>query len=174
MLGFSGMALGLSATGINTLMKFLAPALIFLLIYYFVLLFDGRKRVALIASLFIVLGSNLVARPNELLGLVSSGVAYHPGFNNYFRSVNPEISSIFLFGYLILFYKLLQNKSKILSILLGIVLGLSFYLYLFTWTFLLVFTFIFLAAVLLERKKDRKSTRLNSSHTDISRMPSSA
>ena len=29
-------------------------------------------------------------------------------------------------------------------------------------------------AVALKRLKDRKSTRLNSSHTDISRMPSSA
>ena len=28
--------------------------------------------------------------------------------------------------------------------------------------------------ILLETRQDRKSTRLNSSHTDISRMPSSA
>ena len=33
---------------------------------------------------------------------------------------------------------------------------------------------IFQALKLAEEKEDRKSTRLNSSHTDISRMPSSA
>jgi len=153
-IGFAGMSLGLSATGINTLMKFLAPALIFLLVYYFVLLYDGRKRVALISSLVILLGGNLITRPHEIWGLISGGGVYAGNFNYYFRSINPEISSIFLFGYLILFYKLVQNRSKIFAICSGIILGLSFYLYLFAWTFLLVFTFVFLAAILLKRRKE--------------------
>ena len=50
------------------------------------------------------------------------------------------------------------SKSPKMAITIGLVaIGISAYLY-----------------FILRKKKDRKSTRLNSSHTDISRMPSSA
>ncbi len=76
----------------------------------------------------------------------------------------------------------MSKKNKVLVILSLVVaavvaafIGISLWLSV-TWfgelSYVKVFTTILWAKVALWR--DRKSTRLNSSHTDISRMPSSA
>ena len=152
MAGFASRISGLGVIRFNIAMKFLSPFLLFLLLYKLVLLIDGRKSVALLSASFIILGSNLAARPNEILNLLTPGSGYHPGFNNYFRPINPEISSMLFFGYLVLFYKFIKTPKILFAIFLGAILGASFYFYLFTWTFLLVLTSLFLVFSVIVKK----------------------
>jgi len=150
--GFISRISGLGVVRFNMLMKFLSPLLLFLLLYKLVLLIDGRKSVALLSASFIILASNLAARPNEILNFFTPGSGYHPGFNNYFRPINPEISSMMFFGYLVLFYKFIKNPKILFAVFMGFILGASFYFYLFTWTFLLVLTGLFLVFSVVVKK----------------------
>ena len=150
--GFASRISGLGVIRFNIAMKFISPFLLFLLLYKLFLLVDGRKSVALLSASFIILGSNLAARPNEILNFFAPGSGYHPGFNNYFRPVNPEISSMLFFGYLVLFYKFIKNPKILSAVFLGVILGASFYFYLFTWTFLLVLTGLFLIFSIIIKK----------------------
>ena len=142
--GFLSRVTGLGVISFNTLMKFLSPFVLFLFVYKLAFFAGRNKYAALLSAAFVILGSNLAARPDELFNLFGFGKGYHPGFNNYFRPINPEISSILFFGYLVLFYKFLKSPRILSAILLGFILGASFYFYLFTWTFLLVLTGLFL------------------------------
>ena len=133
-------------------MKFASPFVLFILLYYLSLILGGKRSTALIAASFVILGSNLAARPNEILSIFGLGSGYHPGFNNYFRPINPEISSMVFFGYLVLFYKFIKNPKFLTGLFLGIILGVSFYFYLFTWTFLLVLTGMLLIFAVITKK----------------------
>lgn len=150
--GFLSRITGLGVVHFNVLMKFLSPFILFLLIYHLARIISGRRSVAIISATFVLLGSNLAARPNEILSIFGLGHGYHPGFNNYFRPINPQVSSIFFFGYLTMFYSFLRKPNLKRSIFLGLVLGAAFYFYLFTWTFLLVFTGLFFIFVVVSKK----------------------
>lgn len=150
--GFFSRITGLGVIQFNAIMKFASPFILFILLYYLSLMLGGKRATALLAASFVILGSNLAARPNEILSIFGLGPGYHPGFNNYFRPINPEISSIIFFGYLALFYKFIKNPKILTGLFLGIILGISFYFYLFTWTFLLVFTGLFFVFSLVAKK----------------------
>mgnify|MGYP001580272939 CR=1 FL=1 len=150
--GFASRISGLGVVRFNIVMKFLSPFVIFLLVYWLAFLAGGNKYAALLSATFVILGSNLAARPGELFNLFGFGKCYHPGFNNYFRPINPGISSILFFGYLALFYRLIKNPKILTAALLGIILGVSFYFYLFTWTFLLVLTSLFIVFSVIVKK----------------------
>ena len=69
-------------------------------------------------------------------------------------------------GYLILFLMLESG-------MMGVFLSLDFFLFYVFWEVMLL-PMYFLIGVWGGPRKDRKSTRLNSSHSSVSRMPSSA
>lgn len=150
--GFLSRITGLGVIRFNTMMKFVSPFVLFLLLYYLSLKLGGKKSTAILVASFVILGSNLAARPNEILSIFGLGPGYHPGFNNYFRPINPGMSSMLFFGYLALFYKFIKNPKFLIALFLGIILGISFYFYLFTWTLLLVFTGLFLVFSVVAKK----------------------
>lgn len=150
--GFLSRITGLGVIRFNMAMKFVSPFVLFLLLYYLSLALGGKKSTAILAASFVILGSNLAARPKEILSVFGFGPNYHTGFNNYFRPINPGLSSMLFFGYLALFYKLIKNPKIMTAAFLGIILGVSFYFYLFTWTFLLVFTGLFLVFAVVAKK----------------------
>ncbi|MCK6462346.1 MAG: hypothetical protein L6Q29_00775 [Candidatus Pacebacteria bacterium] len=149
--GFLSRITGLGVVRFNMAMKFVSPFVLFLLLYYLSLALGGKRSTAILAASFVILGSNLAARPKEILSVFVFGPDYHTGFNNYFRPINPEISSMLFFGYLALFYKLIKNPKVMTAAFLGVILGASFYFYLFTWTFLLVFTGLFLVFAIVAK-----------------------
>lgn len=152
LLGILSQVTNLGIVRFNMMMKFVSPFVLFLLLYYLALKMGGKKSTAILAASFVILGSNLAARPKEILSIFGLGPNYHPGFNNYFRPINPGVSSILFFGYLALFYKMIKTPKILTAAFLGIILGVSFYFYLFTWTFLLVFSGLFLVFAVVSKK----------------------
>ena len=140
-----GKAVGLSAVGINMAAKFFLPALLTVLIYIFFANVFGRKDLAILMTVFIMLTQatwallNPVSWPAIFLDGRFPGTDSH--FLNYARPINPQISSFFFFGYLLCLWKFLfspiADKLKNIFITAGaIILGLSFYTYPFTYSFL--------------------------------------
>lgn len=129
---------GLGSIGINVTAKFIFPAVLFLVLYAFFLEMLSLRSVALVAPLFIVLGSSLVDLKGaiDFLSLSTSVDTFLP----YTRPVNPQMSSIFMFICLWLIYRLLTKKNKAwLAIIIGSIAGLSLYVYVYTWSFIIVF-----------------------------------
>ncbi|MEK9170186.1 MAG: hypothetical protein AAB674_00885 [Patescibacteria group bacterium] len=140
-----GKAAGLSAAGINMAAKFFLPALLTVLIYIFFANVFGRKDLAILMAVFIMLTQatwallNPASWPAIFLDGRFPGTDSH--FLNYSRPINPQISSFFFFGYLLCLWKFLfspiADKLKNIFIAVGvIILGLSFYTYPFTYSFL--------------------------------------
>ncbi len=161
-----GKALFLSAIEVNLLTKFLLPVLLALLVYLLFKDITGRTGTALVMMLFALLiqatwgwlnpGSwgDILFR-QEIPGVDSN-------FLSYARSINPQVSSFFFFGYLIclwraLFASLPAERAKRYSVAASVILGLSFYTYFFTFSFLLVFNAVLFIGYLF--LKERHSAR---------------
>lgn len=118
--------------------RFAASALLFLLVYWFALLLSQRDKLAsVVAASAVLLGSNLVSHPTDLLSMVR-GTFDAQLFIDYARPINPQISSLFLFGFLVTLVRLFQTKRIMPAAIAAILYGASFYVYPYTWTFLSV------------------------------------
>ena len=130
----------LSTYQIHLLAKFILPAILFLMIYFFVLLFEPEKKIALASSAGIMLwyGISSISDFKSFLGnnLVISGPSV------FSRPVIPVLGIIILFSFLSFFYLYIIQSKKRYYWLSGIFFGLSFYIYFFTWSFLTVFVFV--------------------------------
>lgn len=135
----------LSASGANLLAKFFFPATLVIILY--LLIFNITKNIlaAILGSLLVVFGINLMV-------FIPAGRSGFSMFFAFSRPINPPTSSIFLFGFLLNWWKFASNKKLTYAIVSGIILGVSFYVYFFTWSFLLVF--LVLQALLFLIKKD--------------------
>ena len=140
-----GKASGLSAAGINMAAKFFLPALLTFLIYIFFANVFGRKDLAILMAVFIMLTQATWALLNPFswsaIFLDGNFPGTDPQFLSYARPINPQISSFFFFGYLLCLWKFLfsfiADKLKNIFMAAGaIILGLSFYTYPFTYSFL--------------------------------------
>lgn len=140
-----GKTFGLSARDINMATKFILPALLTILIYIFFANVFGRKDLAILMAVFIMLTQatwtflNPFSWPEVLLKGRFPGTDLH--FLNYARPINPQASSFFFFGYLLCLWKFLfafisEKSKKIFGAAGAIILGLSFYTYPFTYSFL--------------------------------------
>lgn len=141
-----GKILGLSAIAINMAAKFFFPALLTILLYAFFKDVFGRKDLAILMAVFIMLTQATWAflNPASWPAILLEGK--FPGtdsnFLTYARPINPQVSSFFFFGYLLciwnfLFKPITEKSKKIPGILSAVILGLSFYTYFFTFSFLL-------------------------------------
>ena len=132
-----GQGLGLDAVTANLVTRFILVMLLGLVIYLFSYNLTGRREIGWVATPFIILGYDLV-EPGTLLQILrGQGWSEIVGFIGYGRPINPQVSSLFFFSYLLFFFKYLQTNGKLrYGILSAIILGSSFYVYLFTWTFL--------------------------------------
>lgn len=137
-----GKILSLDAISVVVFSKFLFPTILFLLIYALVYVIFISQNIAIISAAFILLGDNLLSNGADILGLLTF-TSSSTNFLSYTRPINPEVSSLFLFGSLYLLWKLVHDKREWWqnikkSITLGIISGLSIYVYIYTWSFLLV------------------------------------
>jgi len=133
---YMGKALWMNSVQVNIFAKFLFGLLLSLVIYFFVLELFSDRLLALSATAFILLGSVLTSLP-DIRSLLSPEVKNFE-FLRYARPINPLISSLVMFGYLLAFLRHQRSRSKTYFAASGILLGLSFYAYVYIWTYLLV------------------------------------
>lgn len=144
---FTGQIFGLNLIDTITLNRFIFPIFVFLLIYALLYQLSKRKSVALVASITVLLSTNLV-NPMAVWNLLVYRKTY-TDFILFSRFISP-INLTFFFGFLLLFWFFLKSpeleqaqygvkRKWVYGILSGIVLGLSFYTYPYTWTFLFAF-----------------------------------
>lgn len=148
--GFLGQIFSLDLNNTLLLFRFLFPIIVFLLIYAFLLLFTKEKLIALSASTFFILGSSLFAR--QVLARLLYWGTPKINFLTLARPVNPAMTWVFFFGFLISFWLFLEKKQWRWGILSILTLGLSFYDFLYTWTFIYVFCGMLLLVFLFQKK----------------------
>ncbi|MBU4511766.1 YfhO family protein [Patescibacteria group bacterium] len=152
-MALTGRILRLEIGSALILFRFLGPTLLFFLIYSLVLsMTKGDKRLAILAPIVVIFASNLLSRPQELWQMIS-GSLQQMDFTMYSRLVNPQISSLFLFGFLYSFWKLVNSKFKRYWYYCLLIFGLSFYVYPYTWSFLLVFILLYLVISALKKER---------------------
>jgi len=142
-----GMLFGIPVPIMNIMYKAILPAAIFLLIYTLFLKFRNSRVWGIFTAACVVLGYQVFT----LHGLTNLGYGSHQ-FALYARPVNPELSSILFFGYLIVAYAVFTHyRRRDIAILTGL-FGLSFYIYFYLWTWMLIFQGV-LVLVMLFRKQ---------------------
>jgi len=150
--GFTGIILHLNISSVLILFRFISPFFLFLIIYFFILNINGRDKItAILAPIVIILASNLISYPLQLLQMLK-GNFFTTTFLDYARPINPQISSIFFFGFLYSFWQLGSKSSKRYLYFCAALFGLSFYVYVYTWTFLFVFIGIEIIISLFSKK----------------------
>jgi len=141
-IALTGKFFGVGAVVMNILAKFFLGFLLSLIIYFFVLELFSDKRLALLSVLFILLASALTSLPD--IRSVFSLEIKNMEFLRYARPVNPSLSSVFMFGYLLSFLRLTKGRDEKLNMAIcSILLGLSFYVYVFTWTYIFLTNAVF-------------------------------
>lgn len=134
-----GKLLGLGIVENIMVLRFLFTSTMAFFIYLFTAALTKNKFSGYVAAPFVMLGYSLID-PGHIATIIRErGIPAHAGFIDYGRPVNPQVSSLFFFGYLYFFWKALHDTSKKwwkFGIPSAIILGLSFYVYLFTWTFI--------------------------------------
>jgi len=119
--------------------KLFFPIMLFIAIYFFALLLQKDKKIAFLSSLAIFLASNLVYGMGDLFNILR-GFTSAPVFSVYLQPINPQISSLFFFLFMISLYLALDKKKTYLWIISGLLLGIILNFYFFTWAFILSFS----------------------------------
>lgn len=154
-ISFFGKIFSLPAHTANDLAKFIFPAGLFFIVYYLIFSITDKKNTALFGASFLLLAVNLISILSYPFGRMLEAFI---NFSSFSRPVNPPISSLFFFGFLLLFWKTLEEKKYSYAIVSGAILGLSFYVYLYTWSYLYVFLgFLFIIYFV---KKDYKVLKI--------------
>lgn len=146
-LAYPGKTLGISTPKMNLVYKALLPAIIFLLIYALFLKFRNDRAWGIFAGLCVVLGYQVFT----LHGLLDLGSGSNQ-FILYSRPVNPQLSSIFLFAYLLIAYSVFRQYRRRDMIILAALFGLSFYIYFYLWTWLLMLQGVLVALALFRKR----------------------
>lgn len=138
-IGRVGHFFGLGVIKIVWIARWFFSSLLSFCIYYFTFLLTKRRLAGLIAAPFVLLAYNLVD-PGRIIDILKGGAwVSESSFIDYGRPINPQVSSVFFFVYLIFFYKyIFEKKSLWYGIVAALTFGLSFYVYLFTWTYIVV------------------------------------
>lgn len=142
--------------------KVVFPFITFLLVYALVFVLTRRRDASLLGALFVLLSPATTALldPKVWLPLISHGAfpGSDPQFLHYARPINPQVSNLFFFGYLLTIFSLWYGNATqtsrrriILVAVATLILGLSFYTYLFTFTLLFAMSGILWLIFLLRR-----------------------
>lgn len=151
-MGVTGRILHLSISQLMIFFRFVAPAFLFLLIYHFILnLSAGRRLPSLLGSAIAILAPNLLSYPQQLWH-IATGTFRADTYLNYARPINPQISSLFFFGFLYFFWRFIETRRKKWWSMSVIIFGLSFYVYPYTWTYLSVVVGLYFLSALVRRK----------------------
>lgn len=121
-------------------LRFVFVTLLSFCIYFFATKLSGNRLVGYVAAPFVILGYSLVDPSYILAILRTKGLPAHVSFIDYGRPINPQLSSLFFFGYLVFLWQTLfakeTRRERLYGVFAAILLGASFYVYLFTWTFI--------------------------------------
>ncbi|MFZ2500408.1 MAG: hypothetical protein WAW90_00260 [Minisyncoccia bacterium] len=140
---FVGKSTGVSSSQINVLSKFIFPIIAFLLIYSLAFALTKRRGVALLGTVSTMLTGTILSDPRGLLDLLH-GTSTADGIY-WSRPVNPEVSSLFLFGALLLSYHLFftERTAKWRALIAtGVLTGCLLYISPYPWAFLGAFIVI--------------------------------
>lgn len=129
--------------------KFLLPVILFLIIYFFVLLFEDDKKIALITPVGVILWYGVSSTMELKSFLMDKFIITRPSV--FSRPLIPVSGIIILFAFLFCFYSYINKSSRKYFWLSGILFGLSFYIYFYTWSFLSVFVFLSLVWFCIKR-----------------------
>lgn len=135
---FIGKSTGLSAPQINILSKFIFPFLVALVLYILLYILFNSKRIALLSTSMVMLADGLTKGMGAWRLLLHASSA-SDGFMSYSRPINPEISSLFLFGALLVFYRtfyIKEQPSLAEALFTGVLAGAALYVSPFVATFL--------------------------------------
>jgi hypothetical protein len=153
LIGGFGKLFGLSAVNAALFMRFLLPAIIAFLIYWFAKELTGNKLIGLITAPFVLLAYTLMISGGLASLINPSNWNQEVAFVDYGRPITPQVSVLFFYLYIVLFLKIIDAKSsKWYSLAATLVLGLSFYTYFYTWTY--IFTINAFAILVFAIKKD--------------------
>ena len=122
----------------NTILlaRFLFAFLGFLAVYGLIFLLLREKLTAISAATAVLLAKSLLAR-GSLIALLKGGTPAL--FLDHYRPVQPMVSWLFFFGFLLFFWLFLERKRWFFGVISALILGLSFYVYPYTWSFLYAF-----------------------------------
>ncbi len=149
-----GKVFRLTISQLALVMKFFLPAILFVVVYLFMLALSGRKGTALLGGILVLLGNEMARLSVSSIALTFLGKGLFNEFLQYSRPVNPEASAIFFFLALWLLLKLYQERnSKVLPIVAGIFVGALAYIYFYFWAFALVLCGIILIYAAITRNK---------------------
>lgn len=144
---------GIGTAQFAFIIKFLFPALLFLLAYTLMYFLTERVQDALLGGIFLLLGNELVQSHVSSFLSTLQGKGPFVEFLMYNRVIHPSVDALFFFGAIIFAYKILKNpSSKIFIILLGIIAGALAYIYFFYWAFVLSLCFILIAYAIISRQ----------------------
>jgi len=147
---YTGKFFGLGINNTILLSRLLFVFILFLIIYAFILLTSGDKLTALAVTSSLLLGKSLIGRRGlfELL----SGNSPSTTFLALTRPVNPIMTWLFFFGFLLSFWLFFERRQRLWGILSALILGLSFYDYFYTWSFLYAFCGVLMLILLIQKK----------------------
>ncbi|MGD0976852.1 MAG: hypothetical protein ABR875_00965 [Minisyncoccia bacterium] len=150
-MGFMAQVFHIRVTEMNVIFKFICPIFIFLILYGWLLEMFSSRAIALIAPLFVMLGTNLLDS-GEFLRLIHLKTSIDT-FLPYTRPMSPQVSSLFLFTGLWSIYRLVNRQLRFrTALLIGILCGFSLYAYVFSWTMLTALTGLYLLYFILRKE----------------------
>lgn len=120
-----------------------------LLIYAFVFLLSSDKLLALSGAALIPLGDQITTFAGLSRLFSSLGPA---NFLQLSRPVNPAMTYIPFFAFLVVFWLFYQKRDWRYGIASAVLLGLNFYNYFYTWTFLYGFGGVLILIFLLQKR----------------------
>ncbi len=140
--------LGLTTSQIITLAKFILPILLYLILYALLLVITKNKTLAIVSPVMMMLTTNFIFRPKEVIYFLTFDWEKIKGFIDYYRPINPQFSSLIFFTWLLIFYQWLKKQKTASYLGLVVILGLMFYIYPYSWMlaysiigFLILFSF---------------------------------
>lgn len=155
---FLGELFGLDINNTLLLSRLVLPFFAFLLLYGFVLLLSRDRLTALTSASLLLLADLLLSFSglSQLLHGIGAST-----FIQLSRPVDPVMTYIPFFGFLIAFWLYYQKRDYRWGIASAVILGLNFYTYFYTWTYLYAFGGLLVLVYLLQ-KKWREVARLGS------------
>lgn len=148
-IAYLGKMLFLDLNNSLLLARFLFTFLGFLAVYGIVFLLFKEKLTAISAAATFCLAKALLAR-GSLIALLKGGSP--APYLDYYRPVQPMVSWLFFFGFILFFWLFLEKKKWFFGVVSALILGFSFYVYPYTWSFLYAFLGV-LCLILFFQKK---------------------
>ena len=126
----------ISVPTLNLIYKFILSAIIFLLIYKLAYELTKHKFWSLVTAIAILFGHGLFSF-SGIHGLLTwQNISSQ--FALYARPINPELSSIIFFAYLLAMWRSFVSPRLKYIIIQALLLAASFYVYFYLWTFLIL------------------------------------